>query len=130
MLTNGGYFPRPLYVKYGAGIPTMPQPEAATCVSIAQVCGKKSKAQEAAMSTEIDTMLSKKTIELGLGNKGLFTYSFIIPKKKWDKSLHNESEASQPVYYLYKIQNDSHKKNQGGHYPDYQAVLLEINSAH
>ena len=40
---------------------------------------KISKAQEAAMSS--DTMLSKRTIELGLGNKGFFTYPFIVPKE-------------------------------------------------
>ena len=39
------------------------------------------KSKEAAMSLEIDKMLSARTIEVNLGNKGLFTYPFLMPRK-------------------------------------------------
>ena len=39
------------------------------------------KDQESVMSSEINTMLLKSTIDLCPGNKGLFTYPFIIPMK-------------------------------------------------
>ena len=50
------------------------------------------KAQEAAMSSDIDTVLSTRTIELGPENKRFFT--LYHPQGKGDELLHNESEAS------------------------------------
>ena len=39
------------------------------------------KAQETTMTSEVSSMLSEGTIELGPGNKGFFAYPFLIPKK-------------------------------------------------
>ena len=69
------------------------------------------------MSSEIDTVLSKRTIELGLGNKKGSSLTPLSTPQKWDESLHNESEASQPVHYLFKIQEDHPKTDQGGQLP-------------
>ena len=41
-------------------------------------------------------------------------YTFIIPKKKWHETLHNETEASHPFYCLHKVQDDHPKADQGG----------------
>ena len=72
------------------------------------------KAKKGIMSSEIDTMLPERT-ELGPQNEGFFTYPFVILKEEWNKLLHNESEATQTVYYLHTIQDDHAKAAQGGH---------------
>ena len=46
---------------------------------------------------EIDTMVCKRIIQLGQGNKGFFTYSFVILKKKWTSHFIMNLK---PVHYL------------------------------
>ena len=65
------------------------------------------------MSSEINTMLSERTIELGPWNKGFLLLCH--PQEERDELLHNESKASQPVHYLYKIQDDQPRTDKGGH---------------
>ena len=75
------------------------------------------KTQEAPMSSEIDTMLSNRTIGLGPGTKGLFTYPFVIPKKNgMSHSIMNLKPLSQ-CHYMYKIQDNHSKTDQRGHSP-------------
>ena len=56
------------------------------------------------------------------GTKG-FSLTPCHPQEEWNKLLHNESEATQPVHYLHKIQDDHHKADHGGHPPGSLASL-------
>ena len=78
---TGGYYLRSLRVRHGVEAHITFQSEASTWETLTQVRGKMQKAQEAALSLEIHTMISERTTELALGNKGFFTYPFIIPQK-------------------------------------------------
>ena len=42
------------------------------------------KAQESMMTSELSSMLSNGTLELGPWNKGFFTYPFLIHRKNWE----------------------------------------------
>ena len=57
------------------------------------------------MSSGINTMLSKRTIELGSGEKGSLFTPFSFPRK-WDESLHNTSKVSQQFIICIKFKND------------------------
>ena len=74
-------------------------------------------------------MLSERTLQLGLGDKGLFTYPFVIPKKKGNETLHNKSESFQPVPYMSKIQADHPKQREAIHLGHLEASL-DIKSAY
>ena len=74
----GRYCPKFLHVWHGAGLPITFQSEVSISENITQVVGKIPKAQEAAMSSEIDTMLYKRTIKQGLGKT-------VHLQEKWDK---------------------------------------------
>ena len=62
---------------------------------------KTPRAQEAVVPSEINTMLMKETIKIGLGNKGIFTYPFMIPKKKQCELLQNDCQASLPYHNMH-----------------------------
>ena len=66
------------------------------------------------MYLERYTMLSERKTALGLGNKGLFTLTFIIPKK--NGMIHFIMNLK-PLnhYYLLKIQNDHPEADHRGH---------------
>ena len=51
-------------------------------------------------------------------------------QEEWDKSLQNESETSEPIHNLYKIQDDHPKTDQGCHLPRSWAASLDIKSAY
>ena len=59
--------------------------------------------------------VSEGTIELGPGNKGFFTYPFLIPPKKWGKPRYHEPKAAEQVHYLHKVKNDHPEADKGGH---------------
>ena len=82
------------------------------------------KAWESIMASEVSSMLSEGTTELGPGNKGFFTYPFLIPKKKWGKSLYHEPQATEPIHYLHKIQNDHPEADKGGYLSRTVASLI------
>ena len=67
------------------------------------------------MFAEVRPMLSESTIEVGPWNKGFFTYLFLIPKKKRGKPLYGESEATEPIHNLHKVQGDHPETNEGSH---------------
>ena len=83
------------------------QSEASTCEAIVQVQSKMPKAQEDAVSSEINTMVSKGT-RARSRKQSIHHLPLYYPQEKWDESLHNESEASKAVYYLYKVLRLSH----------------------
>ena len=53
------------------------------------------------MSLEINLMLCQGPIEVGPGNKGFFTYPFVIPRKEWRKPfIMNLKLLNQFIIYM------------------------------
>ena len=77
------------------------------------------------MTSEVGSMLSEGTIELGPGNKGFFAYPFLIPKKNGGKPLYHELKATEPVHYLHKVQNDHPETDKAGHSPRIKGSLTQ-----
>ena len=76
-----GYHPGPLHVRHMQGH-LLHFHQKPLSIKPSHKCEVKiPKAQEAAMSLNIDTMLLKRTVEQGSGNKGFFTYPFVFWKK-------------------------------------------------
>ena len=70
-----------LYVGQCVGASNMIHLKAATLTPSYKCEVRVVKAQDVAVTSEINTMLAKGNIELGPGNKVFFTYPFMIPKK-------------------------------------------------
>ena len=72
------------------------------------------KAQEAAMSSEIDTILSEGTILLGLRNRVFHIPLYHSQEEKYE-SFHNSSEAPHPLLNMHLDSNSRPEADQGGY---------------
>ena len=78
-----GYYPRPLHGGHNTRafvtiyIQSQIPPLKPTCKCKVKI----PKTQDSMMASEVRSVLSRDTIEVGPGNKAFFTYPFLIPKK-------------------------------------------------
>ena len=122
------YQPKTLYIGHGTKASITLQSQASNHKTIAQTWGKNSKSSRSHGVLRIQHSAIQKDNEPGNRDQRVLYVPLCHPQEEWNESL-NESDTSQPVHYLYEIQDDYPKAAQGGHLPVSWVVSLGIKSA-
>ena len=88
------------------------------------------KAQENMVASEVSSLLSEGTIELGPGNKGFFKYPFLIPKKNRESCFIMNLKPLNQFITCTKFKMTILKQIREAIHPGQWAVSLDITSAY